>query len=93
MVGKDAPPDEKLAEFRKLLAKAEDRGVDAYIIPTEDPHMVGWPSNKTYSTINSSSSKNLTNCSAPSCRVACSLILDNIKGTLLKMVFSAWQIL
>lgn len=33
--------DERLAKFRDLLAKADKgKGVDAYIIPTEDPHMV-----------------------------------------------------
>ena len=41
MVGSKKSSDERLSEFRKLLAKADKgKGVDAYIIPTEDPHMV-----------------------------------------------------
>ena len=41
MVKSTKTSDERLAEFRNLLAKADKgKGVDAYIIPTEDPHMV-----------------------------------------------------
>ena len=41
MVGSKKSSDERLSEFRKLLSKADKgKGVDAYIIPTEDPHMV-----------------------------------------------------
>jgi hypothetical protein len=32
-----APPDERVEALRAMMAKAK---VDAYIIPTEDPHMV-----------------------------------------------------
>ena len=40
-----AVTDKKLVELRKSLASAEGgAGVDAYIIPTEDPHMVCRPS-------------------------------------------------
>lgn len=36
--------DPKLAALRKLMAEADGgRGVDAYIIPTEDPHMSEYP--------------------------------------------------
>ena len=41
MVASNQSSDERLAKFRELLAKADKgKGVDAYIIPTEDPHMV-----------------------------------------------------
>ena len=37
--------DPKLEALRKQMAAAEDgAGVDAYIIPSEDPHMVTTPS-------------------------------------------------
>ena len=34
-----APVDPKLTTLRKFMAEA-DGGVDAFIIPSEDPHMV-----------------------------------------------------
>ena len=38
---KDFPPDEKLANFRKEFENATDnKGLDAYIIPSEDAHQV-----------------------------------------------------
>lgn len=40
-VKKDFPPDEKLANLRKEFEKAADsKGLDAYIIPSEDAHQV-----------------------------------------------------
>ncbi len=42
---KGGPPDPKLVALRQQMAAAEGgKGVDVYIIPTEDPHMVrGFP--------------------------------------------------
>lgn len=38
---KDFPPDEKLANLRKEFEKAADNnGLDAYIVPSEDAHQV-----------------------------------------------------
>jgi hypothetical protein len=38
---KDFPPDEKLASLRKEFEKAADnKGLDAYIVPSEDAHQV-----------------------------------------------------
>ena len=37
------PADERLALLRKEMKKADEgKGVDAYIIPTEDAHMVSF---------------------------------------------------
>lgn len=39
------PMDAKLVALRQQMAAADGgAGVDAYIIPSEDPHMVGIPS-------------------------------------------------
>lgn len=42
-----SPPravDEKLVKIRELMAKADGgRGVQAFIVPSEDPHMVSRP--------------------------------------------------
>lgn len=38
---KDFPPDEKLASLRKEFEKsADNKGLDAYIVPSEDAHQV-----------------------------------------------------
>ena len=38
------PMDVKLVALRQQMAAADGgAGVDAYIIPSEDPHMVGMP--------------------------------------------------
>ena len=40
-VAAPAKPDAKVEQLRKLMAAADGgKGVQAYIIPSEDPHMV-----------------------------------------------------
>lgn len=38
---KDFPPDEKLSDLRKAMESiGGDKGLDAYIVPSEDAHQV-----------------------------------------------------